>query len=126
MTTYETTLNAFIDSNEFEQAVMDSTTAGFGGSGYSVELFEDGTWRVLWDNMIGNLYDSPGIILSIPQLGEDEDFDYVIVDLGESMRIRLAEKLDKRGGVSNAKRNVGAGELSASGTDHRPDQSAPA
>jgi len=55
----------------FEQAVRDSTSAGFGGSGYSVELFEDGTFRVLWENQIGNLYRSPGLILGVPQLDQE-------------------------------------------------------
>lgn len=59
-------------TEEFESAVDSSTKASWGGSGYSVELFEDGTYRVLWDNQIGNLYDSPGIILGIPTLDEEE------------------------------------------------------
>ena len=71
-------LNAFIESDKFEAAVMSSTTAGFGGSGYSVELFEDGTFRVLWNNEIGNLYRSPGVILGIPQYQQD-----VIDDINE-------------------------------------------
>lgn len=61
-------------SNDFESAVISSTKAGWGGSGYSVELFDNGTYRVLWDNEIGNLYNSPGLILSIPQLSND-DYD---------------------------------------------------
>lgn len=60
-------------SESFQSAVDSSTKASWGGSGYSVELFDDGTYRVLWDNQIGNLYSSPGLILSIPALdGEDE------------------------------------------------------
>lgn len=57
---------------QFESAVDSSTKASWGGSGYSVELFDDGTYRILWDNQIGNLYDSPGLILSVPSLGDDE------------------------------------------------------
>jgi hypothetical protein len=67
-------LDAFIADNggqTFQDAVNNSTTAGFGGSGYSVELFEDGTFRVLWDNEIGNLYASPGLILAVPQFDQD-------------------------------------------------------
>lgn len=37
-----------------------------------MELFEDGAYRVLWNNSIGNLYDSPGVILGIPELGDEE------------------------------------------------------
>lgn len=57
---------------DFESAVDSATKASWGGSGYSVELFDDGSYRVLWDNNIGNLYDSPGIILGIPALSDDE------------------------------------------------------
>ena len=55
-----------------EQAILSSTKASWGGSGYSVELFPDGTYRVLWDNQIGNLYHSRGIIVAIPPLASDE------------------------------------------------------
>lgn len=57
---------------EFESAVDSSTKASWGGDGYSVELFNDGTYRVLWNNHIGNLYVSPGLIISIPYLGDEE------------------------------------------------------
>lgn len=63
--------NSFMDES-FESAVDSSTKASWGGSGYSVELFDDGTYRVLWDNQIGNRYDSPGLILSIPTLDSEE------------------------------------------------------
>lgn len=56
----------------FEEAVVSSTKASWAGSGYSVELFESGNFRVIWNNEIGNLYDSPGIILSVPSLGDDD------------------------------------------------------
>lgn len=65
--------DAFMEE-KFEDAVNSSTKASWGGSGYSVELFEDGEYRVLWDGQIGNLYDSPGIILKVPHLSE-EDWD---------------------------------------------------
>ena len=60
--------------NSFKSAVDSSTAASWGGSGYSVELFYDGTYRVLWNNQIGNLYESQGLILSVPSLC-DEDWD---------------------------------------------------
>lgn len=59
-------------AEEFKNAVDSSTKGSWGGSGYSVELFDDATYRVLWDNHIGNLYDSPGLILSIPSLQDGE------------------------------------------------------
>lgn len=62
----------FVQSEEFVDAVVRSTQAGFGGSGYSVEFFEDGSHRLLWDNQIGNLYQSPGEIVSVPQLTEEQ------------------------------------------------------
>ncbi len=45
---------------------------GVGGSRYFVELFEDGTYRLLWNNQIGNLYKSTGVILDVPLLYDDE------------------------------------------------------
>ena len=59
-------------AQDFQSACDSATQASWGGSGYSVELFDDGHYRVLWDNQIGNLYDSPGLILSVPTLGDDE------------------------------------------------------
>lgn len=59
-------------SHDFESAVDSSTKASWAGSGYSVELFDEGNYQVLWNQQIGNLYDSPGLILSIPALGDEE------------------------------------------------------
>lgn len=70
------TLSIAFDSfmaESFESAVDSSTEAAYGGSGYSVELFEDGSYRVLWNNQIGNLYDSEGLIIGIPPLSESDD-----------------------------------------------------
>ncbi|MFM6152246.1 MAG: hypothetical protein ACKPE3_04460 [Sphaerospermopsis kisseleviana] len=57
---------------EAESAIDQSTEASWGGSGYSVELFDDGTYRVLWDSNIGNLYNSPGVIINIPPCSDEE------------------------------------------------------
>lgn len=59
-------------NKEFEFAVDSATEASWGGSGYSVELFEDGYYCILWDGEIGNLYESPGIILGVPPLTDEE------------------------------------------------------
>ena len=62
--------------NDFESAVDSSTQSLWGGNGsdfgYSVELFGDGTYRVLPNSDIGNLYESPGVIVNIPGLSDDE------------------------------------------------------
>jgi len=72
-TTLKQTLEAFLASDEFSESLVKATKASWGGSGYSVELFEDGHWRVLWNNEIGNLYQSPGTILGLPTL-DDNDY----------------------------------------------------
>ncbi len=65
-------LEKFLTSEDFEKGVIAATKAGWGGSGYSVELFPDGTWRVLWDNEIGNLYNSPGEIMRLSKLNDND------------------------------------------------------
>lgn len=61
-------------ATEAEQTIMRATVAGYGGpsEGYSVELFEDGTYRVLDNKRIGNLYRSPGMLIDMPKLLDDE------------------------------------------------------
>lgn len=72
----ETALESFIASPDFKAGVISSTKAGFGGSECKVELFEDGTYRVLWANQIGNRYETPGEILALPQI-PDEDLEEI-------------------------------------------------
>lgn len=55
-----------------EEAIKSSTQASWGGSGYSVELFPSGRYRLLWDNQIGKLYESTGVILGIPVCNDEE------------------------------------------------------
>lgn len=87
--------NFMLDTDVVESAILKSTESGFEGSGYSLELFENGSSRILWDNSIGNLYCSPGIIISIPQLTDedykDEYFDDAITELEDN----LEEILDR-------------------------------
>ena len=59
-------------AEDFEDACVSSTKAGWGGGSYSVELFEDGSYRVQDTGSIGSLYESPGIVLTIPRLGDEE------------------------------------------------------
>ena len=79
------------DYETAEEAIVSSTKASWGGSGYSLELFPDGDFRVLWDNHIGSLYDSPGVIVPIPTLGEDE-YDS---DNGEHCFDNALDRLDE-------------------------------
>jgi hypothetical protein len=67
--------NFMSDDVQVKEAIMSSTTAGFGGSGYTLELFDDGTFRVLWNGQIGNLHNSRGIMIGIPKLGDDDMAD---------------------------------------------------
>jgi hypothetical protein len=94
MNSYETTLATFIDSEDFLQAILDATEANFNGGGRSVELFDDGSYRALVNNQIGNLYETPGIILGIPVLAED-DYEEVLaaVERGEELAEELRDKL---------------------------------
>lgn len=55
-----------------EEAIKSATLAS---QGYSVELFPNGSYRLLWDNQIGNLYESPGVIIGIPVCGDSEFSD---------------------------------------------------
>jgi hypothetical protein len=106
---FEETLEKFLASNDFADALIKATRTSWGGSGFSVELFPNGTWRVLWNNEIGNLYDTPGVILKLPTLDDDdyqeavvnngmdeEEFFYLtyendVEELAQSMRTTLAE-----------------------------------
>jgi hypothetical protein len=79
--TMNATLKKFLESPDFAEGCKSATKASWGGSGYSVELFPDGTWRVLWDNEIGNLYISPGEIISLPAL-DDDDYQQDVIEHG--------------------------------------------
>lgn len=59
-------LESFLASEDFLQGCVRATRAAYSGDGASVELFRDGKWRVLDNGQIGNGYDSPGIIISLP------------------------------------------------------------
>ena len=88
----------FVNSDEFIDAVVSSTQAGFGGSGYSAEFLPNGTHRVLWNNQIGNRYESAGEIVRIPQLSQeecneaDEENGLSLRDVAEFYRDELADQ----------------------------------
>ncbi len=75
--TFSATLEKFLESDDFKKGLIASTRASWGGSGYSVELFPDGHWNVLWNNQIGNLYTSPGVIISLPSF-DDSDYQAMV------------------------------------------------
>lgn len=70
-------LEKFLVSDDFKSGVISSTKASWAGSGYSVELLPDGTWQVLWNNQIGNLYETSGVIFHLPALDIDGMAEYV-------------------------------------------------
>lgn len=93
---YGLILEAFLESVDFMDGVISATKAGWGGSGYSVELFESGTWRVLWDNQIGSLYESDGVILGLPKIQDDSDsemLDEALWAEEDELKAELREKL---------------------------------
>jgi hypothetical protein len=87
------TLDAFLQSSDFKDGVISSTKAGWNGGSYKVELFPEGTWRVLWSNEIGNLYESRGIILTLPELDFDPSERDEYVDGGAGSEEEYLEEL---------------------------------
>lgn len=79
----EKCLEAFMASNEFPEALAKGTCDSWGGGGTNVELCPSGierqSWRVLFNNEIGNLYESPGEILGLPTL-DDDDYQKCVVE----------------------------------------------
>lgn len=64
--------DSFVKSADLKKALDSSTKASWGGEYYVVELFDSGTYRVLWSEQIGDVYDSEGMILRIPALTDEE------------------------------------------------------
>jgi len=105
---YGKALQGFISSDSFQSGVVDSTKASFKGSHYSVEIQENGTFRVLPANSIGNLYQSEGLIIAIPTLdvtdlnelqdeaamSEDEAYSFLFDDQLDDLKEELEEALE--------------------------------
>jgi len=106
----EDLLEQFLESDDFKSGVISATRASWGGSGYSVELLpETNTWRELWNNQIGNKYDSPGVILALPTftddgtyqeavngenpISEEEYFDLCFANEGEELKQEVRDSL---------------------------------
>ena len=90
---YQSAFDNFIqDTEAVESAIWKATEAGFGGSGYSLELFGNGTHRILRNDSIGKLYTSPGIVIGISRIDNDEyDFDNAIKSLRDKFDEYLSE-----------------------------------
>lgn len=92
---YQEAFDSFMQ--EFDSACDKATEASYSMSGYSVELCSDGSYRVIWDNNLGNRYDSPGVLLGIPPLTEDEtDAEQAMKDKFEEA-MKLLEESEKCG-----------------------------
>lgn len=88
-TTYSKALESFLTSDEFAEVVIFSTHAGFGGGSYSVELWDNGTYRVLPSGSIGNRYDSQGIIMRVPQISDEDYQAFEEMSLSDGTDLRL-------------------------------------
>jgi len=66
MSEFKEAFDSFMDE-DFEDQCLSTTESG---SELSVELFADGSYRVI--GPVGNLYDSEGLIIGIPELREDD------------------------------------------------------
>jgi len=72
------TFNAFVSDRQALEAALDSSTkSSWGGGHYVVELFPDGSYRVIPGNDMGTKYFSPGIVLTLPSLSDDDWGDCV-------------------------------------------------
>lgn len=76
LTGTEQALENFLASKDFKEGAISSTKASWSGSSYKVELFDSGDYRVLWANQIGNRYETPGVILTIPTIDDSELSQY--------------------------------------------------
>jgi hypothetical protein len=89
-------LEAFLgDDKEFTAAVISSTNAGFHGSSQSIELFEDGTYRIIWTEAIGSRYQPTGELLRVPQLSDEDYRDLAQVAGEDASDEKLAEELEQ-------------------------------
>ena len=83
------------DDNAFASAIISSTNAGFSGSGYSVELFLDGSHRVIWNDAIGNRYEPEGLVLGLPKLSDEDYQDLCKVAGDDTSDTNLASELQQ-------------------------------
>lgn len=81
------------EEGAFTEAIISSTNAGFAVSGYGVELYPDGTHRVLWTKQVGNLYEPTGVILNVPRLSDEDYCDLCKIAGDDTSDENLAEEL---------------------------------
>lgn len=97
MTNYRKVLNRFINSDEFAEAIIDSTKTktNVNGSYYMVDLLPDETWNVLWFIVAEDSSVTTGVRLAIPQLSNQE-FQELKEEVGTDNIHVMAEALRKR------------------------------
>ncbi len=97
MTYYSTLLNRFINSDEFAEAIIDSTKtkASVSGSYSMVELLPDEPGKVLWFKEADDSPVTTGVRLHIPQLSPQE-FQELKEEVGTDDTQKMAEALRKK------------------------------
>ncbi len=92
MVNYYTVLNRFINSDEFAEAIIESTKTAFSGSYSMVELLPDESWNVLWFSEADDSPVLPGVKrLGIPQLSPQE-FKALQEEVGTDTILRYWQK----------------------------------
>ena len=79
-------LERYLASQDFAEAVIQATRAGFSGSHYQVEIFPDGTHRLLSSEQISNPYESAGALYLIPTLDTDDYREIMIMARGDDLQ----------------------------------------
>jgi hypothetical protein len=92
-----TVLNRFINSDEFAEAIIDSTKTKttFSGSYYMVELLPDETWNVSWFRVADDSPVTTGVRIGIPQLSTQE-FQELKEEVGTDDTQKMADALRKK------------------------------
>lgn len=95
MANYTAVLNRFINSDEFAEAIINSTKTkeAYSGSYYMVELLSDESWRVIWFKEADT---SPVTTtrLIIPQL-TTEEYQELKEEVGSGDTVKMADVLRK-------------------------------
>lgn len=83
---FQATLEAFIASPDFKISVLASTRASWGGGLYKVELFDNGTWLLHWNQQPRRLRlgECPGLMLDLPTVDDSDLNEYLADRLGTS------------------------------------------
>lgn len=94
-TPFDAALNKFLDSDDFARAVEESSVSSMPDNGMTVELFNDGTFRVVRTGKIGNRYQSEGITLRIPASSDVElEFGTGMDAIKRALKEELIEKTE--------------------------------